>query len=129
MNERSYNARAVHYYEKRSIKDQKDYTWELKLTKTNRLPFSCLMPHQEKYLLQSRIAISFHPPDVGLSKKFFDGMAFCNAIPLIVAIYYRPRNAEFYEIRLEDFINEKYTSKEKSLTRERANIIGKRIFL
>lgn len=129
ITERSYNPDADRYYLKRTIEDQQDYTWDLKFTRTHRLPFSCLKPHQEKFLLESRRGFSYHPTDIGLLKRPFDGMAFCNATPLLVAIYYQPRKAEFYEIRLEDFIREKYSSKEKSLTKERAKEIGTQIFL
>jgi hypothetical protein len=98
---------------------------EIKFTRTNRLPFSCLPAHQESALLTRW---HYKIPDVGIQKKPLDIVFKRNEAPLI-AIYYAPGNTEIYEIPIRAFVNEKYSSKEKSLSKMRAAEIGTRIYL
>lgn len=94
--------------------------WEAKITKTRRLSFRCLLPHQEEDLLKAEIVFCYKIPDSGVAKKPFDGFAIVKGVPIFIAIYYKPRKTEIYKIHLRDFLKEKYESGNKSLTIERA---------
>lgn len=126
MTESSYYADLTKYYEKTATNS---IAWEAKFSRNHRIPFSDLPPHQEEYLLQAEEAYGFKIPDSGVGQKPFDGFTLYRAKSFFIAIYFLPRKTEIYEIPIRVFVNEKYTSKEKSLSKERACIIGKRIIL
>ena len=67
--------------------------------------------------------------DAGVLQKPFDGFVLYKATSLFIAIYYVPRETEVYEIPIRIFLNEKYKSGQKSLSKKRAAEIGKRIYL
>lgn len=126
MRESSYYSAITKYY---ATTATNNIAWEAKFVRTNRIPFSCLPQHQEEFLLAAERVLSGKIPDVGFSKKWFDGLVLYKATSLFIAIYYAPRATEIYEIPIRAFLHEKYHSKEKSLTKERAAEIGKRIYL
>lgn len=93
---------------------------EVKITKTNRLPFSSVPDHQEHALAQPWY---YKIPDVGRAKKPLDIVFKRNHAPLVV-VYYKPRGTTIVEIPIRTFLAEKYCSQEKSLTLARACEIG-----
>jgi len=113
-----YNAVGKYYLENTTYE-----AVEVKITKTNRLSFSCLPEHQESALLN---AWYYKIPDVGISKKPLDIVFKRNEAPL-VAIYYKPDNTQIFEIPIRAWVNEAYGSGDKSLTLERAAEIGCRV--
>ena len=124
MTEKSYYAKITKYYN--AIADC-SMAVELKITKGNTLSFKCLPPHQEEFLVQSGRTLGYKIDDTGRRKKPFDIFVLYHAFAVIVAIFYRPRDTEIYEIGIKDFLNEKYNSGKKSLTLERARQIGSRL--
>ncbi|MBP9771436.1 MAG: hypothetical protein KBD16_00715 [Candidatus Pacebacteria bacterium] len=126
MEEKSFYSAISKYYEKTLGNSA---AIEAKFTRTNRLPFDCLAPHQEAFLLKAQETYCFKIPDNGIGQKPFDTFCLHKADALFIAIYYKPRGAEIFEIPIRDFIHTKYTSKEKSLHINDAKIIGKQIHL
>ena len=126
MVEKSYYAPITKYY---TATATNNIAWEAKFTRTGRIPFTCLAPHQEERLLEAERVLGGKIPDVGMSKKWFDGLVLYKATALFIAIYYAPRATEIYEIPIRKFLKEKYYNKEKSLSKSRASEIGKRIYL
>lgn len=98
--------------------------WEAKFTRSNYINFNALPPHQEEKLLQSERSLNYKIPDAGIGQKPFDGICMVKARPVFVAIYYKPRETEVYEIPIRTFLKEKYQSGKKSLSLERAREIG-----
>lgn len=125
MKEASYYARIGAYY----LKHPPTTVWEAKITKSNTLPFSCLAIHQEQALLAAKKVLAWKLPDNGRMKKPADGIVIHKAKAVIVAIYYAPRDTEIYEIDIWDWVNETYGGEKKSLSKECAASIGKRIYL
>lgn len=126
MIEKSYYAKISKYYTKNAICSM---AVEVKITKGNTLPFKCLAPHQEEFLLQAERTFSHKIPDVGRLRKPFDIMVIHHAASALIAIYYKPRYAEIFEIPIRKFLDEKYNSGKKSLTKQRASEIGARILI
>ena len=126
MLEKSYYRDITKYYERTT---KTTVVWEAKFTRSQRLPFDALAPHQEANLLQSEIVHGHKLPDSGIGIKPYDGYVVYHATAVVLAIYYLPGETEIYEIPIREFVREKYESTEKSLTKERASIIGKRIYL
>jgi penicillin-binding protein-related factor A (putative recombinase) len=126
VKEKDYYSRITAYYEKNATNS---IAWEAKITKSGRLPFNALAPHQEEKLLKAETVHGEKLPDIGLARKSFDGFVLHRAEANILVIYYRPHDTEIYEIPIRAFVNEKYASKEKSLSRMRAAEIGTRIYL
>lgn len=127
MRELDYYGRITNYYLLASQALGKSITWEAKLTKGKSLPFSDLKPHQEQKLLESERAYGAKIPDIGLSQKPFDGYVIWHAFAVVVVIFYEPRNERVYEISIRNFIEERELGLRKSLTEERAEIIGRKI--
>ncbi len=126
MKESSYYAAITNHYVKNTFVT---VAWEAKFTRTDRLSFDALAVHQEYALLEATKVHGFKIPDSGIGQKPYDGFVLYNALAVVIAIYYKPKEVEVYEINIRDFVSEKYTSKEKSLTKKRAAEIGTRLFL
>jgi len=126
MRESSYYGAIGKYYLKHATTN---VAWEAKITKTNRLPFKCLMAHQEEKLLEAERALAEKIDDVGRRKKPFDGFVLVKAESYVIAIYYKPRETQVFQIPIRNFLHQKYTSGEKSLSLEMARAIGTKITL
>lgn len=126
MTESSYYPALTKYYTRTATNN---VAWESKLSKTSRISFSALAPHQEDALLKAERIYGEKIADVGVLKKGFDGFILYKATSLFIAIYFLPRATEVYEIPIRSFLKEKYESGEKSLTKQRASEIGKLIKL
>ena len=121
--EKSYYKSIGEYYERTA---NNTTVWEVKRTTKNSLPFSSLMDHQERYLIKATERYSYKISDVGIAKKPFDGTTYIGAYAYVVIVF---GSLNVYEIPIHKFIREKYTSKRKSLTEERAGQIGQLIKL
>ena len=126
MVEKDYYSRITAYYERTATNS---IAWEAKITKSGRLPFRALAAHQEEKLLKAERVHGEKIPDVGLARKSFDGFVLHQSSSLMVLIYYSEKQTEIFEIGIRAFVNEKYSSKEKSLSKMRAAEIGTRIYL
>jgi hypothetical protein len=126
MKEKNYYPDISRYYRKHATNC---IAWESKLSKTDRISFTALAPHQEDALLQAERVYGEKIADVGILKKGFDGFILYKATSLFIGIYFKPSQTEIYEIPIRSFLNEKYTSKEKSLTKKRASEIGRLIHI
>lgn len=95
---------------------------ELKQTRTNRLLFSAVQEHQLEALNAARsyIGILYKAPDDSRGVKPFDMFFLRNAGAFIVIKY----PGQFSVIGYDTFMSEKGRSKEKSLTKERAEEIA-----
>lgn len=127
--EKSYYAKINAYY----IKNIKEYgnniVWEAKFTRTRRIAFNSLANHQEASLLQAERYFSHKLADVGIALKPFDGFILYKATVFFIAIYFSKNKTEIYEIPIRSLLREKYTSGNKSLTKERAKEIGRLIHI
>lgn len=126
MVEKDYYSLINKYYQKHATET---IAWEAKITKTKNISFSCLAPHQEENLLKAENVFTYKIPDSGRAQKPFDGFVIKNGVAIFIAIYYKPRKTEIYEILFRDFVNEKYKSGKKSLTIERAKEIARNIIM
>lgn len=115
--------------ERRARELQKSCTFDLKFTRTRSLPFSCLLPHQEEFMLRAERVLAWKERDVGLFKKPPDYIVLYRAVSFIIAIYYSPGATRTFEIPVRAFIREKHTSGRKSLTLKRASEIGREIII
>lgn len=129
MIERNYYAKINAYYIKNIKTYDNNIVWEAKFTRTKRINFNSLANHQEASLLQAERYFAHKLADVGIALKPFDGFILYKASVFFIAIYFKPGEPEIYEIPIRDFLKEKYTSKEKSLSKERAKEIGKLIHI
>lgn len=129
MTEKSYYSKLTKYYIAYSKNIQRSISWEAKFSRSNRISFTALQPHQEEKLLLSQSAYGEKIADAGIMRKPFDGWVLFNAEAYFIAIYFLPRETEIYEINIRNFVDEKYGSDEKSLTKERSAQIGKRIYI
>lgn len=124
MTEKSYYAKITKYYLQNATNSM---AVELKFTRTDTLSFRCLPPHQEASLLESERVFGYKISDSGQMKKPFDIFILHKAASVFIAIYYKPKKTEIYEISIRHFIHEKYKSWNKSLTIERAKELGRLI--
>ena len=107
--------------------------WELKIVKLKSMPFDAVKEHQVKALLDARFCGLYHKindaPWGGKMRfttpKPFDCFNIAEAEAYVVIWFYHPRQKkEMIWIDINDFVDEKDTSKRKSLTEERAKEIG-----
>jgi hypothetical protein len=103
--------------------------WEAKLARTSSLAFSALVPHQEEHLLEAERAYGGKLPDVGISRKPFDGYVVYKAWAVVIAIYFLKHKSEAYEIPIRRWVEERYSGPRKSLTKDRAAQIGRQIVI
>ena len=100
-----------------------DYSaaFELKMARTNSLPFSALLEHQEHSLLTAKNSkVFFKIPDLGNSNPF-DCFMLAHVPSFVVICYYIPRQPkEFLFLDIEKFVDERDHSARKSLTKQRA---------
>lgn len=117
----------------RSYRPETSEVHELKLTKSNRLPFSCLRGKQESSLskIDSPIGKYHKLSDMSADYKPFDSFFLINVPAYIVACWYQPKKPKIlYFIRIRDFLTLRDRSSMKSMTESEASLIcEKRITL
>jgi len=98
--------------------------FELKLTKTNSLPFDSVKEHQLHALQTAKYkSLVFKIPDLGLQNPC-DVLKLENVPAFVVVMYYKRGQKEFIMLDIDVFLTEMHTSERKSLTEERAKEIG-----
>ncbi len=117
MAEKDFQTRFNHWLKARW---KKTGAFELKLTKTDSIPFSAVKPHQIAALKAAKHGVlAYKIADVGLAQKPFDCFCFAG-VPAFVVIQF-PGAA--YGIDVDVFTEESRISDRRSLTEERARVI------
>jgi hypothetical protein len=110
--------------------------FELKLCKSNALPYDALKPHQEVALLKATngegLFHKINDQPWGITSKFrftkpkpFDCFYLKFSLAYIVGMFYKPRQPKtFLLIDIKKFISARDTDFRKSLTREKAEEIS-----
>jgi len=113
----------------RANRPTRSEVYELKITKTGRLPFARLASHQERSLskIDSSVGAYHKLSDMSADRKPYDSHFLIN-IPAYVAVcFYRPRKPKIlYLIRIKDFIAFRDRNTMKSMTEEDAKVISER---
>ena len=114
----------------RETKYNKSTAWELKICKTNRLPFSRIEDHQINKLTEASRGCVYHKiSDQSMGFKPFDCLQICGVPAYLVVLYYKPRQKkEMIWISIGRLLEEMKQSKIKSLTEQRAKEISDYIF-
>lgn len=98
--------------------------YELKLARTDSLPFDALAEHQKNALHNAKHGkVVFKIPDAGFTNPF-DSFVL-EGVPAYVVIMYLRHKKEFMLIDIDVWLNEQQLSDRKSITYERAKEIGK----
>lgn len=105
--------------------------YELKISKTNRLPFSAVKEHQEVALLRAKHGTLVHKiSDMGIGYKPFDCFTLCGSAAYVVVMFYKQKARRVcYLIDIDDWMSFKKTHTRKSLTEQDARGLGKEITL
>lgn len=114
--------------------------YELKICKSNRLPFDAVRPHQVEALLQAETEHLFHkitdpPMFAGSRTRFnkprpFDCLVLDKIKSFVVVWFFRPREKKvFLKIPIKNFLGYKANSTMKSFTEDEAKIIGEKLFI
>ena len=103
--------------------------FELKVSKTDSLPFDAVKVHQCDALYHAkRSTLAYKIPDDAYAQKPFD--CFCvSVVPAFVVIMFNAKSQHFYLIDIDDFIEEARKSERKSITEARAAEIGSKYSL
>lgn len=130
MNERQFQTRFNQWL----IETQFEYTavFELKITKTNSLPFSQVYEHQINALLAAKHQrFAYKISDISLGMKPFDSFMMFQVRAFVVILYYKgPKKLNTaYMIDVDDFIKDRIITKRKSLLEHRALAIATKTFI
>lgn len=124
MTEATFTARIMKQYQ--SLPN--DSGFEVKLTKTNSIPFSAVREHQIHNLLTAeKFGLCYKIRDTGKNQKPCDFIKVHHG--WVVAIYWQPKVKHYYLIAINDWFSEMQSSKRKSLTESRAEEIGKKMYV
>ena len=97
--------------------------FELKLARSNSLPFDTVKEHQSDALYHAKHnKIIYKIPDLGTQNPF-DSLVLCG-VPAYVVVMFNGKEDDFFMIDIDKWIKEKEISDRKSLTKERAKEIG-----
>lgn len=103
--------------------------YELKLVKGHSMPFDVVAEHQiAALLLVKHGKIGYKIPDTGIAQKPFDFFILKGSAQIVV-MFHRRAQKEFFFVDIDDFVMEKRMSERKSLTEERARVIGRAFLL
>ena len=100
--------------------------FELKLSKTNRLPFANIADHQFQNLLSvKRASLTYKISDASFGLKPFDCFTLVRTNAFLVVMFYKRGEKEFFMIDIEHLISfmEQHPEK-KSITRDEASSIS-----
>ena len=105
--------------------------YELKITKTGRLPFVSVKEHQRRALLQCQKTLLVRIPDAvgGIGMQLpFDFMSLYGAVGYVVVCFYKPRKPKcLYYIRIDTFLEAEKSSKMKSISESDAILIASHV--
>lgn len=98
--------------------------YELKISKSNRLPFNRLLDHQRVALQKAKHGtLCYKIPDSGMALKPFDGFCLTQVPSMVGIMFYTARGENrIYMVDIDDFVYESTLS--ASITRERASAIA-----
>lgn len=106
-------------------KHYKTGAFELKLTKEKSLPFDAVAPHQKTALYHAKHGnLVYKIPDESYSQKPFDCFMLVMVPAFVVVMFYVRGQKKFYMIPIDNWCDEEYKSKRKSITEEDAMRIG-----
>lgn len=98
--------------------------FELKLVKGRSLPFNALEEHQKRALFLTQTSQIIHKiPDAGYQNPF-DSFKLEKIPAWVVVMFYERGKKDFYLVSIDAWIEEEKSSPRKSLTEDRAKIIG-----
>lgn len=104
--------------------------WEVKITKSNAIPFAGFADHQISSLLKARKQrLNYKIQDVGIARKPFDGFTVEKSPAWCILCYPSPMAPGYtaYAVDVIDWYQERRTCGRKSITKERAKELGKEI--
>lgn len=118
MKEKDFNIRFNHWLK---VVHRTTGAYELKVTKTDSLPFSAVKPHQIAALRAAKNGtLVYKIPDIGLGQKPFDNVCLSGTAAFVGVLY---PSGVAYLIDVDIFIGESQTSERKSLLEARAKVI------
>jgi penicillin-binding protein-related factor A (putative recombinase) len=105
--------------------------FELKITKTNTLPFSRIEEHQLVSLSKAKHAILYHKiSDSAIGFKPFDCFTLYNSEAYLVIMYYKPRaKKQFYMIDIDVLENFMQIKSNHSISEQNAKELGQVYYL
>lgn len=104
--------------------------FELKVCNEKSLPFSAVKEHQIHALqVAKHSTLSYKIPDVGNDQKPFDMIVLQGVPAYIIVMFYTRGCNHFYIIDVDTFVEESIRSERRSLTEERASVIGTKIVM
>lgn len=99
--------------------------YELKLSKSDSIPFDAVKPHQVQALYNAKHShIIYKITDTGYAQKPFDCFALVGVPAYVVIMFYERGQKEFFMIDVDKWKEEYESSKRRSLTVDRAREIG-----
>lgn len=102
--------------------------FELKLCKDKAWPFSEIKEHQLAALSVAKHSILyFKLPDVGLMQKPFDTVVVSGVPAYLALMFYKRGQDEFFLIDIDTLLSEIKSSERRSLTEDRAQLIGQSV--
>lgn len=113
----------------RANRPTRSEVYELKITKTGRLPFARLAAHQERSLskIDSPIGAYHKLSDMSADRKPYDSHFLMNTPAYVAVCFYQPRKPKIlYLIRIKDFLAFRDRHTMKSMTELDAVVICER---
>lgn len=106
------------------------FDYDLKITKTDSMPFTSVKPHQLTSLKKSKHAcISHKISDQAMGFKPFDGVQICYAQAYLIILYYKKGEKKtMYFIDIDDYLNFIEGKSRGSLKLPQAEKMAKHIF-
>ena len=121
MKERDITTRIMHWLRARH---KMTGAFEIKITHGKSLPFSALAPHQADALRIANNGVFCHKiADMGYFNPL-DAFCLVSVPAFVVVMFYKRGQKEFFMIPIKNWISEELECKRKSLTPERAAVIG-----
>lgn len=111
---------------KQSITLDHTFVYELKITKTNKLEYNKIKPHQIPALLETKHGRKHHKiSDQSMGYKPFDGFHIHKSAAYLIILFYKPQQTKVpIWIDVDKFVEFQKTSKYKYITEEQAKAIG-----
>lgn len=105
--------------------------YELKLTKTRRLPYRALQEHQAQALRRAKLGtLAFKISDMALGYKPFDCFSLVKSGAYVAVMFYQKKIRHCcYLIDVEQWIDHQKRSQEKSITEAECASLGRKILL
>lgn len=106
------------------------FDYDLKITKTNSMPFTSVKPHQITSLLKSKHECIHHKiSDQSMGFKPFDGFQICDSPAYLIIMYYKKgEQKRMYFIDIDDFVAFVGEKSRGGLPIEQAKLMAKYIF-